>query len=341
MEVLLQVSLSPDPNFKTRSFPIKSKLNQEIPAIVLAHFGTTYPEALKSLENEKRIIEMNFPGVPVGVAFTSNIIRKIWRERNEKNPREWVDLGVSKEILNIKGVLFAISQFQDLGYKTIIVQPSHIFHGEQYTDLKSYIQGLNSIQTVKKRWMPFEKIVLGRPALGTYGTDFDYKEDIQQTVEALRDDFELAKRKKAMLVYVGHGNDFYSSGVFYETQKLMNKLHPEIKTMIGMVEGLPDLDDVVIQLKEEYQKTGNKKVILKPLMDTAGDHAHNDIAAEKETSWYGRLTLEGFHVEVIMEGLGSKNSFAQIFADRIFQTAKFHEIELPSKKETRSGRLNL
>lgn len=305
----------------------------------MAHFGTTYPVALKSLENEKRIIELNFPGIPVVISFTSNIIRKIWRERKESNPKKWYDLGVAEEILNIKGILYVISKLQDQGYKNIIVQPSHIFHGEQYTDLKSYIQALSSINTVKKKWMPFEKIVLGRPALGTYGDDFDYKNDIKQTVEALSDDFEYAKKKKAMLVYVGHGNEFYSSGVFYETQKLMNELFPQVKTMIGMVEGLPNIEDVISKLKLEYEKSGIKKIILKPLMDTAGDHAHNDLAAQNETSWFGRLTLEGFHVEVVMEGLGSKDSFAEIFANRISQTAKYNGIDLFNLKN--SGSMNM
>ena len=56
-------------------------------AIVIANFGTTYPEALKSLLNIRKSVEKAFPSVKVKMAFTSNIIRKIWHKR-QSDP-EW------------------------------------------------------------------------------------------------------------------------------------------------------------------------------------------------------------------------------------------------------------
>ncbi len=39
-------------------------------------------------------------------------------------------------------------------------------------------------------------------------------------------------------------------------------------------------------------------------MVTAGDHAHNDMAGNKENSWKNRLYNLGYNVIVITQGLG-------------------------------------
>ncbi len=292
-------------------------------AILLAHFGTTFPAALSSLSNTKNKIQEQIPGINIKISFTSNIIRGIWKQRRLDRDK-WTDQGVPVEVLDARSVLGAIGDLQDAGYRTIVVQPTHIAHGEQYEDLSSYINGLNAIKTVKEKWMPFEKIVLSRPALGTHGVKHDYHQDMEEVVSILKPDIEIARREKALLVYVGHGNEYFSTGVYIEAQNLYRKLYPDIKTFIGQVEGYPDLDDFVDDILAE----GVKKVVLKPFMLTAGDHAHNDIAGEKEDSWSNRLKQRGLEVINVMEGLGSNNDFANLYAKRILETAHDNDIEL-------------
>ncbi len=119
-------------------------------AIVVAAFGTTYPKALKSLINVKEAIEKDFPSVEVKMAFTSNIIRKIWHKR--QNDPKWKNRkDIPSDILHVKGPLATIADLQDEGYRTIIVQPTHFYAGEEFMDLSSYINGLNSIKTLKKK----------------------------------------------------------------------------------------------------------------------------------------------------------------------------------------------
>ena len=50
-------------------------------AIILANFGTTVPSGVESILNIQKKIQNAFPGVPVKLTFTSNMIRGVWKER--------------------------------------------------------------------------------------------------------------------------------------------------------------------------------------------------------------------------------------------------------------------
>lgn len=299
------------------------KIQVDKKAIVLAHFGTTVASALNSLDVTKSAIKKVFPQVHLSISFTSNIIRGIWAKRRSEE-QHWLDQGVSKEVLYAKSILGTIGDLQDRGFRSIIVQPTHIAHGEQYEDLKSYINGLRMIRTTKKRWMPFEKIVCSRPILGTHGIEFNYQEDIQEVISSLKVDAELARKHAADLVYVGHGNEHFSTGVYLEAQREMRRQNPDIKTVIGLVEGFPKMEDVLAEIKRECKKN----IILKPFMLTAGDHSHKDMAGEGEDSWKSHLEKLGFNVITVLEGLGSNKEFSEIFPKRIQQTADFYNIDL-------------
>ncbi|MDH5674399.1 MAG: sirohydrochlorin cobaltochelatase [Myxococcales bacterium] len=284
------------------------------PAILLAHFGTTVPSALDALQNVKRVVAAAFPDVEVRIAFTSNIIRNIWRRRRAERD-SWLARGVPPEVIDAMSVLGAIGKLQDEGFRELTVQPTHIFHGEQYEDLKSYIQGLQSIRTIKPRWMPFESIKLGRPILGTHGPRHDYRLDVAEAVAALEPDAALARERGASLVYAGHGNEYFSTGVFAQFERAMNEAYPDVATHVGMVEGRPDRDDVMRALSRDRPE----RVLLKPLMVTAGDHAHNDLSGDHSESWRAQLQLAGYRVDSIMEGLGSNDAFAALYQKRIEQ----------------------
>ncbi|AOS84299.1 cobalt chelatase [Chlorobaculum limnaeum] len=301
----------------------RSQINKK--AILLAHFGTTYPSALKSLENIRRQVRAQIPGIEVRHCFTSNMVRNIWSARR-RDPGKWLDEGVADEFLNVQGFLGAIGNLQDGNYRTVIVQPTHMYHGEQFEDLKSYVSALQSIRTIKRVWSPFEKVVLSRPALGTCGVEHDYAEDIEQVAGLFDDDVERARQLDAALVCVAHGNDFFSSGAFHETCQVMRSRYPGAQIHIGMVEGRPGVEEIV----GEVTGSGRKAVLLRPFMITAGDHAHNDIADDDPGSWKGAFEAAGCRVETRMEGLGSDDRFAAIFARRILETAEDHGIDLLS-----------
>lgn len=304
-----------------RAYKNRKQINRQ--AILLAHFGTSFQSALPSLDNIRRHVREAFPDVEVRFCFTSNMIRNIWAARRRK-AETWLQKGIAGEVLNVQSFLGAIGALQSDNYRTVIVQPTHVYHGEQYEDLKSYVTALQSIRTIKQVWTPFETLALSRPALGTYGITHDYLDDLQEVVAVLEDDVRKAGELDAALLYVAHGNDFFSSGVFNEMLNVLRKKHPDTPVHMGMVEGFPGVEDIL----EELRKENVRKVFMKPFMITAGDHAHHDIDNEEPDSWRGMLEAAGYEVVTEMTGLGSSDAFAGIFVGRIRQTAERSGIDL-------------
>ena len=279
-------------------------------AVVLAVFGTSHESALPGILNIRAQVQKALPGIPVRLAFTSNIVRRIWRERRQDAAYAGQHPEVPGEILNVKGPLAAIADLQDEGYVYIVVQPTHISSGEEFADLAAYVQGLNSIKTVKKRNLPFKKILLGRPALGTHGIEHEYRQDIEQVAVILAQDVDLARKDGRALVYFAHGNEHYSTGVYLEFEQVMRRRYPGACIHVAMVEGFPDST----RLLAELAATGIKKVLLKPFMTVAGDHAKNGMAGPGPDSLKSLLEARGIDVAVSLAGLGESDGFAAIFA---------------------------
>ncbi len=286
-------------------------------AIILASFGTTVPEAVGSITNITETVRKAYPGTEVRITFTSNIIRSVWKKR-QAEPDKWLSQGIPEEILYVKNFIATVGDLLEDGYTSIIVQPTHMFFMEQSSDLKQYVEGLSGIETMKARWKPFDALVLGRPALGMPGDRYSYEDDVQAACRTLSADADAARKAGAMLVYMGHGNEHWSTGIYAETEKAMRQMYPDVETFVGVVEGTPALEDLAARLK--HAKT--RKIILKPFMIVAGDHAVNDMASPEEDSWKSMLTREGYEVEAVLEGLGLNNEFAALFVDHIGDAAK-------------------
>lgn len=286
-------------------------------AILLASFGTTVPAGVKALDNIASQVRKAYPGTEVRISFTSNMVRAVWKKRRAEADK-WLIQGVPAEVLYVKNIIQAMGDLQEDGYRNIIVQPTHMFYMEQSYDLNSYISALGSIKTLKAKWRPFDTVVMGRPALGMPGDTYSYRGDIDRVVQSLAGDVEMAKKEGAMLLYMGHGNENWSTGIYAETEKKMRVAYPGVPTFIGVVEGTPALDDLL----PEIRRTGVKRIILRPFMITAGEHATNDMAGTTGDSWKSILTAEGFAVQPVLEGLGSNPAFAALFVENIADAAK-------------------
>jgi sirohydrochlorin cobaltochelatase len=293
-------------------------------AIVLASFGTTAPEAVGSIINIKKRVELAFPATPVTLTFTSSMIRSVWRAR-QADAQTWLDRGIPREVLEVKNIVATIGELMEAGYRDIIVQPTHLFYMEQSYDLEQYINALSGIRTMKAKWQPFGKLVMGRPALGRPGVAHDYHHDLERAARILESDVKLARRQGATLVYMGHGNEHWSTGIYAEFAHEMRRMNPDVLTCVGVVEGFPGIDRVVAELNH----VPKGKIILKPFMIVAGDHAINDMAGDGADSWKSILGQAGFEVMPVLEGLGSNDDFADIFVAHITDAA--HDAGIPLK----------
>ncbi|MBW2709566.1 MAG: sirohydrochlorin cobaltochelatase, partial [Deltaproteobacteria bacterium] len=179
-------------------------------------------------------------------------------------------------------------------------------------------------RTMRDKWMPFDKEVMGRPAMGGPSEKYDYHDDMKKVLKTLSQDAALAKKNNAVLVYMGHGNERWSTGIYMESAKMMRELYPDVVTYIGSVEGFPGIEDVARYLSHR----NGGKIVLKPFMIVAGDHATNDMAGDEADSWKNILTKQGFKVAPVLKGLGSNDRFAEIFVDHIRDAARDNGIKL-------------
>ena len=292
-------------------------------AILLASFGTTVPSGVKALDNITAQVRKAYPGTEVRITFTSNMVRAVWKKRRAE-AQKWLDQGIPSEILHVKNIIQAMGDLQEDGFRNIIVQPTHMFYMEQSYDLNNYISALGSIKTLKSKWRPFDTVVMGRPALGMPGDTYSYHEDVDRVVTSLAGDVEMARKEGASLLYMGHGNENWSTGIYAETEKKMRAAYPDTQVFIGVVEGTPSLDDLLRALKGAK----SKRIILRPFMITAGDHATNDMAGAERDSWKSILTTKGFTVQPVLEGLGSNPAFAALFVENIADAARDGGINL-------------
>ncbi|MCF6178706.1 MAG: sirohydrochlorin cobaltochelatase [Geopsychrobacter sp.] len=286
--------------------------------IVLAMFGTTVEPALQGLLNIRDKMKKAYPETPVRFAFTSNIIRKIWQKRAADPAYIKAHPNIPAEILHVQGPLATIANFQDDGYDTLVVQPTHIAPAEEFLDLTAYVNALASIDTIKTKFKPFNKLVIGRPMLGTFGVKHPYGADIKSAVEAMQEDADRARKNDAALVYMGHGNDHFPSGGSYlQFEHEMNRTYPDVTTIIGTVEGYPALDQVLKTLK----KNKVKKVVIRAFMIVAGDHATNDMAGPDKESWKSVFDAEGIEVIPYPPGMGENDRVADIYVQHTAEAA--------------------
>ncbi len=294
-------------------------------AIVLAMFGTTVESGLRGLLAIRAAVVAAFPQTPVALAFTSNQIRRIWRQRAADPAYIAAHPAIPAEILQIQGPLAAIASLQDQGFVSLVVQSVHMVPAEEFHDLASHVRGLLAIHTMKPRWRPFRTIALGRPALGAYDLAHPYGEDLRIAAQALAADAELARRERAALVYMGHGNPYFpASGLYLEFAAMMRQLYPEVLTLISTVEGYPPFTETLAELRRH----GVKRALLKPLLIVAGEHAQRDLAGPGAESWRAILEQEGIEAVPVLTGLGEEPAFARIFVTHAAEAAAAAGLEL-------------
>lgn len=302
-------------------------------AIVLAAFGTTYPEALGSILGIQKAVGQAFPQVPVVLAFTSHMIRSRWHARAEDIIFWQEHPEVPHELAVVRSPLAALTAMQNQGYRTILVQPLHVVAGEEFHDLKATIENLRAIETVKHRWRPFDTLALGRPLLGSNGPEHPYLQDIETVARELQPDVDLARKEQRALIYVGHGNPCYCTGAYWDLMDVMEQMYPDLPVLIGCVEGQPSFDFVCRRMRH----LNSQKALIKPLMIVAGDHAQNDMAGDDPESLKSLLETDGVSVKILLQGLGQCEQVACQFIRHIQETALKHSIDLCEMCEASSS----
>ena len=212
--------------------------------ILVVSFGTSYNNnrslTIGAIEED---IREEFTDFDVRRAFTSQMVINILKKRDD---------------LSIDNVEEALERAVNDGVKTIIIQPTHVMDGTEYN--------FKIVDAVKKYEDKFENIAIGDPLLIS---DDDFEDLIDSITAKGCADADTAN------VYMGHGSPADSNEVYPTLQKKLEDKGFD-NYFIGTVEAKPDFDDVLAMLKEK----DFNKILLKPLMVVAGDHAQNDMAGD-------------------------------------------------------------
>ncbi len=259
--------------------------------LLVVSFGTSFNDSrANDIGGIEKALTKAYPDWSIRRAFTSQIII------NHINARD------NEKIDNMEQAMErAISN----GVKNLVVQPTHLMHGTEYDEL------MKTVESYKDK---FESVAVAEPLLGEVGKDAtvinEDKEAVAKavTAEAVKAQgfASAAEAKEAgvAFVFMGHGTSHTAKVTYSQMQTQMDKLGYD-NVFIGTVEGEPE-ETALSEVIEKVKKAGFKKVVLRPLMVVAGDHANNDMAGDDEDSWKSGFEADGSFesVDCQIEGLG-------------------------------------
>lgn len=248
--------------------------------LMVVSFGTSYNDNRRlTVGAIEAAIEKAFPDYSVRRGFTSQII---------------IDHVKSRDHVAIDNVDEALDRAVKNGVKNLVIQPTHLMNGLEYTDLVNEVAGYSD---------SFEKIAVGKPLLTS---DDDFKAVLKVITEATAkyDDGETA------ICFMGHGTEAASNQVYSKMQDMLTEAGYK-NYYVGTVEATPSVEDVLA----DVQKGNYKKVVLEPLMIVAGDHANNDMAGDEEGSWKTTFEGAGYEVTCLVHGLGEMEGIQQLFVE--------------------------
>ena len=270
--------------------------------ILVVSFGTSFNNSraadIKGIEDA---LQAAYPDWSVRRAFTAQIIINHVQARDGEK---------------IDNVNQALDRAVNNGVKNLIVQPTHLMHGAEYDEL------IGELDNYKDQ---FESVQVAEPLLGEVGADATVinadKKAVAEilTAEAVKtagyDSLDAAKEDGAAFVFMGHGTSHTAKVSYSQMQTQMQELGYD-NVFIGTVEGEPE-ETACEAVIDAAAEAGYTKVILRPLMVVAGDHANNDMAGGDEDSWLSMFKASGKFdsVDTQIAGLGEIEGIQQIYVE--------------------------
>ena len=270
--------------------------------ILVVSFGTSFNGSrVDDIRGIEDAIQAANPDWSVRRAFTAQIIINHVQARDGEFIDN-MDQALERAVAN--------------GVKNLVVQPTHLMHGAEYDEL------MESVETYRDQ---FESVKVAEPLLGEVGADATVINDDKAAVakaltEATVQDAgyespEAAKEDGVAFVFLGHGTSHTAKVSYSQMQSQLGELGYD-NAFVGTVEGEPE-ETACEEVIDAVAQAGYKKVILRPLMVVAGDHANNDMAGDDEDSWISMFKASGNFdsVDVQIVGLGSIDAIQKIYVD--------------------------
>ena len=268
--------------------------------LLVVSFGTSFNDSrVKDIKGIEDALQAAYPDWSVRRAFTAQIIINHVQARD------------GEKIDNMEQ---ALERAVANGVKNLVVQPTHLMHGAEYDEMMEMVDSYRD---------KFESVAVAEPLLGEVGSDATVinadKEAVAKaiTAEAVKtagfDSLDAAAEDGTAFVFMGHGTSHTAKVSYTQMQSQMNALGYK-NVFIGTVEGEPE-ETACENVIEAVKAAGYTKVILRPLMVVAGDHANNDMAGDDEDSWKSQFEASGEFdsVECQIAGLGEVADIQQLY----------------------------
>jgi sirohydrochlorin cobaltochelatase len=248
--------------------------------LLVVSFGTSYNDSRRlTIGAIEEAMETAFPEWSVRRGFTSQII---------------IDHVLRRDQVSIDNVTQALDRAVENGVKTLVIQPTHLMDGLEYNDV---------VDEVATYADAFDHVAVGAPLLTS-------EDDFRRVALALADCTAEYDDGETAIVFMGHGTEAASNQVYAKMQEELTDMGLE-HYYVGTVEATPSVEDVLALVQQgSYQR-----VVLRPLMIVAGDHANNDMAGEDEDSWNAIFKAAGYDVVCVVEGLGQLPEIQQLFVE--------------------------
>lgn len=271
-----------DENYETGDASLDNVRNQDEIGdneLLVVSFGTSFNDSRRLTIGaiEDKLDEEFGKDYSVRRGFTSQII---------------IDHVKRRDGIAIDNMAEALDRAVDNGVKNLVIQPTHLMNGLEYTDV---------VNEVGDYADAFDQVVIGDPLL-TSDEDFD------EVVKAITDATAEYDDGETAICFMGHGTEADSNEVYQKMQDKLTDAGFE-NYFVGTVEATPSVDDVLAKV----QAGDYKKVVLEPLMIVAGDHANNDMAGDEEGSWKTTFEDAGYDVTCLVRGLGELPAIQDIF----------------------------
>ena len=267
---------------------------------LVVSFGTSFNDSrAEDIGGVEKALQAAYPDWSVRRAFTAQIIINHVQARDDEK---------------IDNMDQALERAVDNGVKNLVVQPTHLMHGAEYDELTEAVENYKD---------KFESVKIAEPLLGEVGADETaINEDKAAVAEAITaeavktagfDSLDAAKEEGTAFVFMGHGTSHTAKISYSQMQAQMEQLGYE-NVFIGTVEGEPE-DTACEAVIEKLKEAGYKKVILRPLMVVAGDHANNDMAGDDDDSWKSQFEASGVFdsIDTQIAGLGEIDAIQQLY----------------------------
>ena len=268
--------------------------------LLVVSFGTSFNASRAAdIKGVEDALQAAYPDWSVRRAFTAQIIINHVQARDgEKidNMQQAMDRAVAN------------------GVKNLVVQPTHLMHGAEYDEMMEMIDSYRD---------KFESVAVAEPLLGEVGADAAVinsdKEAVAKAITAAAvkdagfDSLDAAAAEKTAFVFMGHGTSHTAKISYSQMQTTMQTLGYD-NVFIGTVEGEPE-ETACENVIETVKAAGYTKVVLRPLMVVAGDHANNDMAGADDDSWLSQFKASGAFEEVDTQisGLGEISDIQQLY----------------------------